>query len=78
MKSVALWLMWLAIACVALLAAIALFQNRLLYFPAATTVERVATGGLRVWPSAQDFRGMVAEPAGAVRGTAIEIGRAHV
>ncbi len=64
-------LLWIAVACLVFLAAIFLWQDRLLYFPAATTVERVATGGLRVWPSAQDFRGLVAEPAGAVRGTAI-------
>jgi pimeloyl-ACP methyl ester carboxylesterase len=31
----------------------------------------VAGAGLRPWPSAKDFRGLVAEPAGAVRGTAI-------
>jgi pimeloyl-ACP methyl ester carboxylesterase len=53
------------------LAAIFLWQDRLLYFPAQTTLERVADGGLRAWPSAQVFRGLVAEPVGAVRGTAI-------
>ncbi len=75
MKSVALWLMWLAIACVALLAAIALFQNRLLYFPAHATVNDMLSGTLRAWPGQQqpqlEFRGLVAEPAGAARGTAI-------
>ena len=34
-------------------------------------MANVASAGLRAWPSAQDFRGLVAEPAGAVRGTAI-------
>ena len=61
----------IAVAALLFLAAIFVWQDRLLYFPAHTTVERVATGGLRAWPSAQDFRGLVAEPAGVVRGTAI-------
>lgn len=63
--------LWIAVACVLFLAAIFLWQDRLLYFPAQTTVEHVANGGLQAWPSSQDFRGLVAEPAGAVRGTAI-------
>jgi uncharacterized protein len=53
------------------LAAIYVRQDRLLYFPMPATVADVTGGGLRAWPSAQDFRGLVAEPAGAVRGTAI-------
>ncbi len=55
------------------LAAIYLHQDRMLYFPAPApaTVAGVAGAGLQAWPSAQDFRGLVAEPAGAVRGTAI-------
>ena len=53
------------------LAAIYLRQNRMLYFPASATVAGVAGAGLQAWPSVQDFRGLVAEPAGAVRGTAI-------
>jgi len=63
--------LWIAVACLLFLAAIFLWQDRLLYFPAQTTMERVADGGLRAWPSSQDFRGLVAEPTGAVRGTAI-------
>jgi pimeloyl-ACP methyl ester carboxylesterase len=39
--------------------------------PAKASVERMASGGLRAWPSAQDFRGLVAEPASPARGTAI-------
>jgi pimeloyl-ACP methyl ester carboxylesterase len=61
----------IAVACLLFLAAVFLWQGRLLYFPAQTTVERVASGGLHAWPSSQDFRGLVAEPTGAVRGTAI-------
>lgn len=63
--------LWIAVACLIFLAAIYLLQQRMLYFPAAATVEQVVGAGLRAWPSAQDFRGLVAEPAGAVRGTAI-------
>ena len=64
-------LLWFVIACLIGLAAIFLLQDRLLYMPAKAGVERMASGGLRAWPSAQDFRGLVAEPAGPVRGTAI-------
>ncbi len=64
-------LLWFVIACLILLAAIFLLQDRLLYMPAKAGVEHMASGGLRAWPTAQDFRGLVAEPAGAVRGTAI-------
>ena len=64
-------LLSMAVACVVLLAMIFLWQDRLLYFPTPATVERLATAELRPWPSLQDFRGLVAEPAGAVRGTAI-------
>lgn len=63
--------LWIAAACLVFLAAIYLWQDRLLYFPARTSVERVVGDGLRAWPSATDFRGLVAEPALAVRGTAI-------
>jgi pimeloyl-ACP methyl ester carboxylesterase len=63
--------LWIAVACLVFLAAIFLWQDRLLYFPARVPVERVTTDELRAWPSAQEFRGLVAEPAGALRGTAI-------
>ena len=64
-------LIWIAVACLVVVAAMFMWQDRLLYFPARTTLERVASGGLRAWPSSQEFRGLVAEPPGAVRGTAI-------
>lgn len=54
-----------------LLAGLAMFQNRLLYFPDKAALEDMASEGLRAWPTPQDFRGLVAEPAGPVRGTAI-------
>ena len=63
--------LWIAVACLLFLAAIFLMQDRLLYMPSKVEVQRMASGDLRAWPSAQDFRGLVAEPAGAVRGTAI-------
>ncbi len=63
--------LWIAVAGLSFLAAIFLWQDRLLYFPAKIAVERVANGVLRAWPSSQDFRGLIAEPTGDVRGTAI-------
>ena len=54
-----------------LLAGLAMFQNRLLYFPDKAALEDMVSEGLRAWPTPQDFRGLVAEPAGPVRGTAI-------
>jgi pimeloyl-ACP methyl ester carboxylesterase len=49
----------------------AMIQNHLLYFPAKAAVEEMVSEGLRAWPTAKEFRGLVAEPAGPVRGTAI-------
>jgi pimeloyl-ACP methyl ester carboxylesterase len=62
---------WIAAAWLALLAAVYLWQDRLLYFPERADVAQLAAGGLQPWPSAQDFRGLVAEPAGPARGTVI-------
>lgn len=63
--------LWIAATCLGFLALVYLWQDRLLYFPQRATVEELASAGLRPWPSAQDFRGLVAEPGGAVRGTTI-------
>jgi uncharacterized protein len=60
-----------ALAGLILVAALAMFQNHLLYFPGKASIESMASEGLRAWPTPQDFRGLVAEPAGPVRGTAI-------
>jgi hypothetical protein len=60
-----------AVAALLGLGAIFLHQDRLLYFPARAPVEALARGPLRAWPSADDFRGLVAEPPGPPRGTAI-------
>ena len=48
-----------------------MFQDRLLYFPEKTTVANVVSQRLGAWPTAHEFRGLAAEPAGAVRGSAI-------
>lgn len=63
--------LWIAAVCLAFLGLVFVLQDRLLYFPSPATVEQMAGAGLRPWPSAQDFRGLVAEPQGAVRGTVI-------
>lgn len=63
--------LWIAATCLGFLALLFVFQDRLLYFPHRAAVEQMASTGLRPWPSAQDFRGLVAEPAGPARGTAI-------
>jgi len=65
-------LAWLAAVCMALMAALAMFQDHLLYFPARARLdEMTGSTALRAWPSAQDFRGLVAEPAGTPRATAL-------
>ena len=61
----------LTLAGLFMFAGIAMFQDHLIYFPDRATVAETVSGRLRAWPTPQDFRGLVAEPAGAVRGTAI-------
>ena len=48
---------------VILIAGIAVFQNRLLYFPDRATISEIVTHKLTAWPDASDFRGLLAEPA---------------
>lgn len=60
--------------CLLLLVLVWLLQERMLYYPEPATVEQITSRRLRAWPSAQDFRGLVAEPAEpaeAARATAI-------
>lgn len=64
-------LLLIVTAALLLLAAIYRWQDRLLYFPERAPLAQPATGELQPWPSAQDFRGLVAEPSGQVRGTAV-------
>ena len=61
----------LTLAGLIVLAGIAMFQDRLLYFPAKAAVADMVSGGLRAWPATQDFRGLVADPVGSARGTVI-------
>ena len=50
-----------------------MLQDQLLYFPAHANRQEMLEPGLAAWPSATDFRGVLAEPAVAikVRATAI-------
>lgn len=61
----------LAIAFLIFFVTIIMFQDRLLYFPAKATVDDMVSTGLRAWPTAQDFRGLMAEPSRPARGTVI-------
>jgi len=68
--------MWSWVASTALLTgfgspAFASLQDRLLYFPAKAEVSELSSTGLQPWPSPGDFRGLIADAAGAKRGTAI-------
>lgn len=79
MKFAALWpwpaIGWLlvlpAIGILLVLGAVVLFQDRLLYFPARASVADMSSGRLLAWPSAANFRGLLVEPTGPVRGTAV-------
>ncbi|WP_459713035.1 alpha/beta hydrolase [Paraburkholderia sp. 2C] len=48
-----------------------MLQDRLLYFPEKAAIADVVSEGLRAWPTPDAFRGLVAEPPRAARGTAI-------
>ena len=61
----------LAIAAALILIGVTMFQDRLLYFPEPATVAEMLSPGLIAWPMAEDFRGLLAEPVGFIRGTAI-------
>jgi pimeloyl-ACP methyl ester carboxylesterase len=61
----------LTITCLIMFGGIAIFQDRFLYFPDKAAPGDMVSGGLRAWPTQQDFRGLVAEPAEPARATAI-------
>ncbi|WP_455284892.1 alpha/beta hydrolase [Cupriavidus necator] len=63
-------LRWLASGLV-LLAGVYMLQDHFLYFPDKATVDDMVSPGLRAWPGPEDFRGLVAEPAGPARATAM-------
>lgn len=71
MKAAARAGLLLAAATLALLLAIAMWQDKLLYFPARESLAAWAPPGLTPWPSAQEVRGLIALPTGAPRATAV-------
>jgi len=64
-------LLWIALGYLLLLAAVFLLQQRLLYLPQRAGVEQMARAPLAAWPSAEAFRGLLAVPPGAARGTVV-------
>src|ERR1700732_3515291 len=70
MKSTGIMLR-LTVTCLIMFGGIAIFQDHFLYFPAKAALGDIVSGGLRAWPTPQDFRGLVAEPVGPARATAI-------
>ena len=44
-----------------------ILQDQLLYFPARASQQEMLEPGLAAWPSAADFRGLVAVPAAAIK-----------
>lgn len=55
----------------ALVLAVALWQRQLLYLPMRAPVAQLVDAQLRAWPSAGDFRGLVADPVAPARGTVL-------
>jgi pimeloyl-ACP methyl ester carboxylesterase len=54
-----------------LVALLAAFQRHMLYLPSRVSMAQMEQPALRAWPPGQTLRGLVAEPAGTVRATAI-------
>src|ERR1039457_1686155 len=63
--------LWRTIACLIVFAGIAMLQDRLLYFPEKTTVANLVSQRLSACPTPNEFRCLLAEPAGALRGSGI-------
>jgi uncharacterized protein len=61
----------LAAACLIVFTGVAILQDQFVYFPEKAAIEDVVSDGLRAWPTPEAFRGLVAEPDGTARGTAI-------
>lgn len=59
------------VAYLTVLTGITMFQDKLLYYPDRASMDEMVSGGLAPWPSAADFRGLLAEPGGPARATAI-------
>lgn len=47
------------------------FSDRFLYFPIKAQVSELASPGLRPWPSADEFRGLIADAPDLKRGTVV-------
>ncbi|RKP46075.1 alpha/beta hydrolase [Trinickia fusca] len=60
-----------AVVCLTVFAGVAILQDRFIYFPEKAAIDDVVSGEFRAWPTPEAFRGLVAEPAGKARGTAI-------
>lgn len=71
MKAAARGALLLAVAALALLTALAMGQEKLIYYPQRAPLAAWAPPGLAPWPSAQDPRGLVATPASPPRATAV-------
>jgi uncharacterized protein len=61
----------LTVACLIVFTGVAILQDRFLYFPEKASTGDFVSGGLRAWPTPEAFRGLLAEPAGTARATAI-------
>lgn len=61
----------LVLAGLAVFAAPALMQERLLYYPVRVGLAQATAGGLQPWPDEKDFRGLLAPLPPRLRGTAI-------
>jgi pimeloyl-ACP methyl ester carboxylesterase len=61
----------LTVACLIVFTGVAILQDRFLYFPEKAATGDVVSDGLRAWPTPEAFRGLLAEPAGSARATAI-------
>lgn len=64
----------LGMACLAGMAptaTLAALQDHFLYFPSKAPLTALVTGELEAWPGEEDFLGLLAEPGGPARATAI-------
>ena len=64
-------LVCLGLAWCAIVAGVWLIQERLLYLPERIEIAAAESAELRAWPSRDEFRGLIAEPRGAVTATVI-------
>ncbi|MFX5570603.1 hypothetical protein ABTD96_19985, partial [Acinetobacter baumannii] len=64
----------LGMACLAGMAptaTLAALQDHFLYFPSKAPLTALVSGDLEAWPGEEDFLGLLAEPGGPARATAI-------